>query len=66
MAKQTRETNFLLVSGPCFMPTAGKPYVRFASWGFLSIALCLGDLLLRWGAEISSGVGSGWGGGGAC
>ena len=32
-----------------FMPTAGKPYVRFAS--FLSIALCLG-------------VGVGWGGGG--
>ena len=32
------------------MPTAGKPYVRFAS--FLSIALCLG-------------VGVGWGGG-AC
>ena len=32
-----------------FMPTAGKPYVRFAS--FLSIALCLG-------------VGVAWGGGG--
>ena len=32
-----------------YMPTAGKPYVRFAS--FLSIALCLG-------------VGVGWGGGG--
>ena len=30
-----------------FMPTAGKPYVRFAS--FLRIALCLG-------------VGVGWGG----
>ena len=32
-----------------FMPTAGRPYVRFAS--FLSIALCLG-------------VGVAWGGGG--
>ena len=40
-------TGFL---GIMFKPTAGKPYVRFAS--FLSIALCLG-------------VGVGWGGG-AC